>query len=121
MKFPEQFRWKNTPVQKFSSKEGDPYGFFIIPEHHANGRDLKIMACDGAETGWEHVSVSVPNSSKPPSWDEMCKVKSLFWEPSECVVQFHPAASEYVNVHNGCLHLWKCVHTEFPTPEKIMV
>lgn len=121
MKFPEQFRWKNAPAG-YVSNDGDPFGAFQIPGRNANGRRLAIIACDGQETGWEHVSVSLPESPKKcPSWDEMCIVKSLFWNDDECVVQFHPPASEYVNNHSGCLHLWKCVHAEFPIPPSICV
>jgi hypothetical protein len=51
--------------------------------------------------------VSVPGSTRTPNWPEMCFVKGLFWDDEECVVQFHPSRSEYVNNHRGCLHLWK--------------
>lgn len=81
-----------------------------------------MIACDGDETGWEHVSVSLPESPKKcPSWDEMCIVKKLFWDDDECVVQFHPQESEYVNIHPGVLHLWKFVSSTFPTPPRICV
>lgn len=52
----------------------------------------------------------------------MCKIKDLFWEAQDCVCQFHPPKTEYVNNHAGCLHLWKCIDgREFPTPDSIMV
>lgn len=38
--------------------------------------------------GWEHVSVSYKN--RVPTWDEMCKIKDMFWNDDECVVQYHP-------------------------------
>lgn len=121
MKFPEQFRFSNAP-HGYSSSPGDGFGAFRIPPRAANGRALAIIACDGQETGWDHVSVSLPDSpTKCPSWDEMCIVKSLFWDDSECVVQYHPAKENYVNNHPGVLHLWKCVHEEFPTPPTICV
>lgn len=121
MKFPEQFRYQ-PPNPHYASNPGDPFGMFHIPGRRANGRSLKIMATDGDETGWQHVSVSLDEyPSKCPSWDEMCIVKDLFWEPSACVVQFHPAESEYVNLHKGCLHLWRCTSAEFPTPPTIFV
>ena len=41
--------------------------------------------------GWEHVSVSYKN--RVPTWDEMCKVKDMFWNDEECVVQYHPPKS----------------------------
>ena len=54
--------------------------------------------------GWEHVSIAYTN--RTPTLEEMCKVKDMFWNEEECVVQFHPPKSEYVNVHPYCLHLW---------------
>lgn len=55
--------------------------------------------------GWDHVSVSWPN--RCPTWDEMCKVKDLFFNRDECCVEYHPAESEYVNLHPYCLHIWR--------------
>ena len=73
--------------------------------------------------GWQHVSVSLysyPNTC--PRWEIMCAVKDLFWEPEEIVVQFHPKKSDYISMHQGCLHLWRCTDgREFPTPDPIMV
>lgn len=73
------------------------------------------------EFGWEHVSVSVSARRRTPNWDEMCFVKDLFWRPDECVVQFHPPRSEYVNCHPFCLHLWKPIGVEIPMPPSILV
>lgn len=69
--------------------------------------------------GWEHVSVS--HKKRVPSWNEMCHFKSLFWEPEECVVQYHPPESEYVNTHPNALHLWKPTDAVMPRPPKWMV
>lgn len=69
--------------------------------------------------GWEHVSVCPRN--RTPDWDEMCQIKDMFWNDDECVVQYHPAKSEYVNNAKNCLHLWKPVNHEFPVPPSILV
>lgn len=69
--------------------------------------------------GWEHVSVSIRTKGKKgkmPSWNDMCKIKDLFFDPEEIVVQIHPKRSEYVNIHEGVLHLWKKVHQEWEHP-----
>lgn len=120
MKFPEQFRWASARPP-YNTKHGDPFGLFIIPPRSAKGRALKVMAVDGEDTDWEHVSVSLMDEPKKcPSWDEMCIIKSLFWEDEEWVVQFHPAKSDYVQNHVGCLHLWRPVEG-FSTPPRICV
>ncbi len=90
------------------------------------GAHFLIIATDGQSSdseldGWEHVSVSLGKHRRPPNWTEMCFVKDLFWGPEECVVQFHPPRSEYVNNHPGVLHLWRCTKAEFPTPPSIFV
>lgn len=120
MKFPEQYRWLDAP-RGYTSKMGDPAGVFIIQKNNGNHRGLKIVAVDGAETGWEHVSVSLIDTERCPNWPEMCLVKNLFWEPSECVVQFHPPEKDYINDHPGVLHMWKHVDVPFPLPPTILV
>lgn len=76
-----------------------------------------VIASDGH--GWEHVSVS--HRSRVPSWEEMCKIKALFWDAEDVVMQLHPRASEYVNNHAFCLHLWRPATGDIPTPPAWMV
>ena len=90
-------------------------GAFIIPG--PCGRDLNVIASD--QGGWEHVSVSVSN--RCPNWPEMCRIKDIFWNEDECVVQYHPAKSEYVNHHPYCLHLWRPIELSVPIPPSIFV
>lgn len=68
---------------------------------------------------WEHVSVST--ATRCPTWEEMCFVKSIFWEPEDVVMQLHPRESEYVNCHPYCLHLWRPVGVPIPTPPFITI
>ena len=65
------------------------------------------------ENGWEHVSVS-PYGGKTPTWDDMCEVKDMFWSDEEAVIQIHPKKSEYVNIKENCLHLWRNKEMELP-------
>jgi hypothetical protein len=78
---------------------------------------LNVIASD--EIGWEHVSVS--NPARCPTWEEMCWIKAQFWGPDDCVVQYHPPASEYVNDHPYCLHLWRPTEGALPMPPSWMV
>lgn len=82
---------------------------------------LLIIATHGTDgkPWWEHVSVSTER--RPPNWQEMCFVKDEFWEPEEWVVQYHPAKSEYKNVHPYTLHLWRPRDVELPTPPRLYV
>ena len=71
--------------------------------------------------GWEHVSISPFKRSYTPAWDEMRKLKDMFFNDNETVVQYHPAKSEYVNNLPNCLHLWRPINEKMPAPPSIFV
>ncbi len=81
------------------------------------GPELAVIASDGE--GWEHVSVSV--QGRTPTWEEMCFVKDKFWDAEDCIVQYHPRASEYVNHHPYTLHMWRPIGKRIITPPSWMV
>lgn len=96
-------------------------GFFVIPRESGDLRILSSGEHHKSENGigeWEHVSVSLDD--RCPTCDEMCIVKDLFWNDGECVIQFHPPKSEYINNMPYCLHLWRYVKP-FPLPPSIAV
>ncbi len=99
--------------------EGDDNnGMFMVPYGPKVMQALlRVIASNGE--GWEHVSVSLED--RLPTWPEMCHIKGLFWDDEDCVVQFHPPKSEYVNCHPNCLHLWRKIGSEFETPPAWMV
>lgn len=71
--------------------------------------------------GWDHVSVAPFKSWYVPSWEEMCRLKDMFFRPDEWAVQYHPAESDYVNFIPNCLHLWKPRTEALPRPPFWMV
>lgn len=85
-------------------------GFFAL-------NNLRIIASSG--DGWDHVSVSLPN--RCPTWDEMCRVKRLFFHEDECVIQYHPPEEDYVNENEFVLHMWKPHDVKIPMPPVYMV
>lgn len=64
---------------------------------------------------WDHVSVHT-SEARPPTWDEMCFIKNIFFGDNECVVQYHPPKDKYKNLHPYCLHLWKSQRLPIPQP-----
>jgi len=110
-KVPEHYRI-TKPGRLFSDSSYGNNGAFKVT-------GLFVIASEG--DGWEHVSVSLPNNKRCPSWGEMCKIKDLFWDDEDCVIQFHPPKSEYVNVHKSCLHLWREQNIIYNTPPKYMI
>ena len=110
---PEKFRICSGRMASHAS-DGNNGGFLVkLPRQQL----LYCVASDGME--WEHVSVS--RTDRCSFWLEMCSIKDLFWDAEDCVVQFHPPRSEYVNLHNYCLHLWRPVDGDIITPPSIMV
>ena len=101
-----------------SAEDGRNGAFsFSIP---GEARRIFCISSDGMD--WEHVSVSFGSKSeKTPSWEIMCKVKALFWDDEVPVMQLHPARSEWISNHNGCLHLWRPLKANIPLPPGIMV
>lgn len=104
-------------LEQYCSTQAD--GFNGMFRFVLSGRQIRCLASDGM--GWQHVSVSIEGETQPPRWYVMCKIKDLFWEPEDWVCQFHPAQSQYVNMHSGCLHLWRPTAEKMPTPDAYMV
>lgn len=93
-------------------------GIFEIP---LNSKETTLVIADNgvSSSEWEHVSVST--STRCLTWEEMCKIKDLFFNDDEVVIQIHPAKKNYVNVHNFCLHLWKPKSENLPLPPSYLV
>lgn len=81
--------------------------------------DMSFVASWGG--GWDHVSVSPLKKKIVPSWEMMCKVKDIFFEPDEAVIQIHPPKAEYVNNMSNCLHLWRANDKPMLLPPSFMV
>lgn len=121
-KFPEKYRLRTGPYRSSLAEHGNNGAGFI--PFKLGAPPLKFIASDGAGLApsdkWEHVSVSL--SHRCPTWEEMCYVKSLFWDDEDAVVQLHPPRSTWVNNHQCCLHLWRPVNgLVIPLPPEWMV
>lgn len=113
--------WERLRIRQglYGTKKGAPYGMFRLPTKQKRGGSLLVMVSDGnldAGVPWEHVSVSLP--ARTPTWEEMALVKSALWDREDCVLQYHPPASMYVNAHPYCLHLWRAIGIEVPVPPR---
>lgn len=121
-KFPERFRIVTGPYA--TSLEADGLNGMAWVRLRPGKPPLKVIATDGTYAddvgqGWEHVSVSLPD--RCPTWEEMCVVKSLFWDDEDCVMQLHPPRSDWVNNHPYCLHLWRPLCETIPRPPAMAV
>jgi hypothetical protein len=86
---------------------------------HSGGKAEKIGIIFSNGAGWEHVSASL--KKRCPTWEEMCKIKDIFFNKDECAIQYHPAEKDYVNNHPYCLHIWKPIGAELPQPPTWLV
>ena len=110
---PNKYRLRGGPLG--STDVIGNNGAFIV--RLRQGQTAYVIA--GVGHGWEHVSVS--RRDRCPTWDEMCQIKAMFWDEDDCVIQYHPPRSEYVNNHPNCLHLWRPIGVSLPIPPSIMV
>ena len=91
-------------------------GAFLVksPRSHA-----KMMVVASTGEGWDHVSVSLRN--RCPTWDEMERVKRMFFRPDETAMQLHVPPAAHISVHPYCLHLWRPQDVQIPLPPDWMV
>ncbi|MCL1786290.1 MAG: hypothetical protein FWG39_04065 [Alphaproteobacteria bacterium] len=104
----------------FAEPKSDLYnGYFYIPMPQDNSVIMRVFATN--EAGWDHVSVSLKDVERCPTWEEMCFIKDLFFDKTETVIQYHPAESDYVNNDKYCLHMWRPQTETLPIPPSIKV
>lgn len=109
---PERYRITTGPMGS-DARLGNA-GAFRVP---VGSQYLMVIA--SGDFNWEHVSVS--HRARIPTGEEMCAIKDLFWGPEDVVVQYHPRESEYVRNCRNCLHLWRPLAADLPTPPVWMV
>lgn len=114
-KVPEKYR--DSSLAFSDASYGNNGAFKILLRNKGKARAFQLIASDG--DGWEHVSVSLPD--RCPTWAEMSYFKNLFWDDSDCVIQYHPPKEDYINNHPYCLHLWRNMVLEIARPPSIMV
>lgn len=117
-KVPEEYRITDHPILRSNAAYGNN-GAFEIPLE----KNIKAYAIASDGLGWEHVSVHVVEDNMPeiPTWEEMCKIKALFWDEEDCVIQYHPPKSQYINHNEYTLHLWRPIDKEIPMPDSMLV
>jgi len=88
-------------------------------EIHIGGWRGTVIFTTGC--GWEHASVSPYAKRTVPSWDDMVRIKDIFWKDDESVIQVHPPKDMYVNNMPNCLHLWRCTYKDMILPPSVLV
>lgn len=113
----DRFRLRTADVLRAYGSFGDAEcGVFEIPSPTDRGA-LHVIASSGE--GWDHVSVS--RRHRCPNWPEMEQVKRLLFKDDETAMQLHVPASDHINCHPNCLHLWRPHDVQIPRPPGWMI
>lgn len=91
-------------------------GAFLLPY---GMQRLFVISSTGL--GWDHVSVTVRDERRCPTWDEMAFVKRQFFSDDECAIQYMPADADNISYHPYCLHIFRPQDVIFPMPPHEMV
>ena len=117
---------KKTTGMKLKMEGQDGFGGTVYKITYKNGKpkvsnkyedNLNFIFSWGC--GFEHLSVSTP--VRTPTWEQMCFMKDIFWNDDEVCMQLHPKKEDYVDNMPYCLHIWKAIDKDIPTPPSIMV
>lgn len=117
---------KQTMGMKIKAEKNNGFGGSIFPVEYKKGKAKVIQDYDKVlnfmfswACGFEHLSVST--TVKTPTWEQMCKMKDIFWKEDEVCMQLHPAKENYINNMDYCLHIWRPTNQKIPTPPNLMV
>lgn len=117
---------KKTMGMKIKGEKKNGFGGSIFPVEYKNGKAKIVQDYDKVlnfmfswACGFEHLSVST--TVKTPTWEQMCKMKDIFWKEDEVCMQLHPAKENYIDNMPYCLHIWRPINKEIPTPPNLMV
>jgi hypothetical protein len=112
----DKYRFKEGETQRYGrpliDHERKYMGVFIVPSSAKVA--LRIIADAGQ--GWDHVSVSIED--RTPTWEEMDRIKRMFFKDKETAVQYHVPVNDHINIHPHCLHLWSPRTRFMPVPPK---
>jgi hypothetical protein len=114
------YRLKTPEVLLHYGNWGDhETGVFRVPMIRIARSTALVVA--SANKHWEHISVTIESDRRCPTWIEMDFIKQLFFFPEETVMQLHVKASDHINIHDFCLHLWRPRDVPIPMPPGWMV
>jgi hypothetical protein len=84
----------------------------------------KLQVIHAADAGWDHVSACVlgrRGGVRVPNYNEMQKIKLLYFKPDEIAVEYHVPTAKHINHNPHVLHLWRPHDVEIPLPPIWMV
>jgi hypothetical protein len=107
----DRYRQARSEVELWGHGGDHGNGMFAI---RVGPTRLKVIASNGFD--WDHVSVSPWFKKRTPTWEEMSKIRELFFRPDEVAMELHVAATEHISFHPYTLHLWRPQQEKIPLP-----
>ena len=114
-----QYRDRQVEYGIYGMAGDDRNGVFNVSIRSPARPVAKLAVIASSDMGWDHVSVS--HKTRTPKWDEMEKIKRMFFKDDETAMQLHVPSEQHINLHPHCLHLWRPHFQEIPRPPSIMV
>lgn len=97
---PPPLRLRRDPLREQALRSA--LGSEVLVLYRAEDEMSVLCSVDG---GYMHMSIALPH--RYPTWDEILSVRKwAFPDDMECVLVL-ARASEYVNVHKNCFHVWE--------------
>lgn len=111
----------NAPMKKLSEIKAKRFNFYELLYRDyvkVDERSNFLIDLDDGKKGnvtgicfndleWEHVYMEPLYGGRCPTWPEMVRLKEMFWDQKQPVIQVHPAAKDYINIQKYALHLWR--------------
>lgn len=99
---------------------GNGLGNFLLKMHNVSEKERyefefplteiaygECSAINFNDEEWEHIMLNLEEHNRCASYEEMSVLKETFWEENEIAIQVHPKKSEYINLRQYALHLWR--------------
>lgn len=83
-----------------------------MPGHVFSHRHLRAILSGDIIDGKRWVHLSVVRKDRMPDWAELVAARDGIVGPEVEMIQYLPKKSEWANIHDFVLHLWKCVESE---------
>lgn len=115
----DSFRISDERVREAYGWTGDETCGAFRLQLHREGPTFLVIASN--DKGWDHLSVSL--RERCPGWEEMDRIKRIFFKPDEVAMQLHLPVTDHINCHPHTLHIWRPHGTKraIPLPPKEMV
>ena len=108
-------------IMDHSKQYDEPHTVIFLGDYVDRGSQSKAVIdflMTNPFDGFEHISVHIQDDGEQqiPSWEEMRKIKDIFWDDDDIVAQYYPSKESYIYSHENTIHLFRCSSGLLPHP-----